>query len=290
MKIAYLLDTGSSYNIGLEPDCFFVPMIIDVVDKHSTQSYKDQIDITNDELNKILNSKKIIRTSQPTIGSIMEKANEIFQQYEKIITIPFSSVLSSTYSTFLNLQKEYGKEKFLVADANTMSITGNWLVSDLKKYIESNGDINQDELDNITRRIRQSQCGSLIISDSSYLISGGRISGFKGLIVKTLKLKLIIKFHGGLEFANKSNNFFNAIDKSLEIIDLVTEFRKYGIKRYTIMTSLEDEEENDKNIRYIKSILGNEDKCYISELPGCVQCHTGPNNFSILIESYKEPD
>ncbi|MDE5651519.1 MAG: DegV family protein, partial [Ureaplasma sp.] len=136
----------------------------------------------------------------------------------------------------------------------------------------------------------QSQCGALIISDSSYLIAGGRISGFKGLIVKTLKLKLIVKFQGGLDFANKSNNFLNAIDKSLEIIDEVVEYKKYGIKRYTIMTGLEDKEENEKNIRYIKSLLGNEDKCFLSELPGCVQCHTGPNNFSILIESYKEID
>ena len=143
MKIAYLLDTGSSYNISGESDCFFVPMIIDIVDKNLTHSYKDQIDITNVELSKILSNKKTVRTSQPTIGSIMEKATEIFQEYEKIIAIPFSSALSSTYSSFLTLQNEYGKDKFLVADANTMSITGNWLVSDLKKYIESNGDINQ---------------------------------------------------------------------------------------------------------------------------------------------------
>ena len=285
MKIAYLLDTGSSYNIGQDQDCFFVPMIIDIIDNDLSTSYRDQIDITNLELHKILFDKKSVRTSQPTIGSIMEKAIEIFTKYDKIIAIPFSSALSSTYSTFLSLKKEYGNDKFLVANANTMSITGNWLVSDLKKYIESKGDINQEELDNITKKICESQCGALIVSDSSYLISGGRISGFKGLIIKTLKLKLIIKFQGDLQFANKSNNFLNAIDKSLEIID-----QQYGIKRYTIMSSLENKDDNEKNISYIKSLLGNEDKYYVSELPGCVQCHSGPNNFSILIESYKEID
>lgn len=290
MKIAYLLDTGSSYNIGQDQDCFFVPMIIDIIDNDLSTSYRDQIDITNLELHKILLDKKSVRTSQPTIGSIMEKAIEIFTKYDKIIAIPFSSALSSTYSTFLSLKKEYGNDKFLVANANTMSITGNWLVSDLKKYIESKGDINQEELDNITKKICESQCGALIVSDSSYLISGGRISGFKGLIIKTLKLKLIIKFQGDLQFANKSNNFLNAIDKSLEIIDQQIEFKKYGIKRYTIMSSLENKDDNEKNISYIKSLLGNEDKYYFSELPGCVQCHSGPNNFSILIESYKEID
>ena len=290
MKIAYLLDTGSSYNIGQDQDCFFVPMIIDIIDNDLSTSYRDQIDITNLELHKILLDKKSVRTSQPTIGSIMEKATEIFTKYDKIIAIPFSSALSSTYSTFLSLKKEYGNDKFLVANANTMSITGNWLVSDLKKYIESKGDINQEELDNITRKICESQCGALIVYDSSYLISGGRISGFKGLIIKTLKLKLIIKFQGDLQFANKSNNFLNAIDKSLEIIDQQIEFKKYGIKRYTIMSSLENKDDNEKNISYIKSLLGNEDKYYVSELPGCVQCHSGPNNFSILIESYKEID
>lgn len=290
MKIAYLLDTGSSYNIGSNPDCFFVPMIIDIIDNKTTRSYKDQIDITNLELNEILLDKKSVRTSQPTVGSIMEKAKELFEKYDKIIAIPFSSALSSTYSTFLSLKKEYGDDKFLVADANTMSITGNWLVSDLKKYIESKGDINQEQLDNITRRICQSQCGALIISDSSYLISGGRISGFKGLIIKTLKLKLIVKFQGGLQFADKSNNFLNAIDKSLQVIDEAIEYKKYGIKRYTIMSSLQNKEDTERNINYIKSLLGNEDKYYVSELPGCVQCHSGPNNFSILIESYKEID
>lgn len=284
MKIAYLLDSGSSFNIFDEKDCYFVPMGITVTDGNIEKNHFDDNNFNGDKLKEILAPKSIVKTSQPIIGQIICLIEDLLKSYDKIIIIPFSRHLSSTFNSVLSVQKQFGNDKVLVADINAMSIIGNWFVNDLKDYISKNNDINQEILDFLSKNFREHQCGALIVNDSSRLISGGRLKGIKGLIVKTLKLKLIIKYDGKLEFANKAIHIQDAIDKALDIINETCKFYKNGIKRYAIFADLNDEKENKKYIEYVQSKLKT-DYFYIAKLPNCVQCHTGLNSFSILIES-----
>lgn len=125
MKVAFLFDSGSSFNIDNKPNCFVIPMSIIVKNNGNEKIYLDNVDINRKQLCEIIDSNSTILTSQPNIGQIITTIEKLLSEYELIIAIPFSKYLSSTYNTILNLQSEYGANKFLVADINAMGITGN---------------------------------------------------------------------------------------------------------------------------------------------------------------------
>lgn len=285
MKIAYLFDSGSNFNLDDSLDCFIVPMVINIKNDGNETTYLDNRNISRQELNNTLNTNAQITTSQPIIGQLIETIEKIYQSYDLIIAIPFSKHLSSTFATIASLQNEYGKEKFLVADTNTMCITGNWFLQEIKTYLATHSTINQEQLDKLASKTRENMCGAVIVGDTKRLIAGGRLKGLKGLIAKTLKLKLIIKFKGNLDFKDKSLSLKDAIDKTLKIIDEDCEFRKYGIKRCSILADLNNQEENEKLFDYIIEQLNTDTMIEKALLPGCVISHTGSNTLSILMES-----
>lgn len=283
-KIAFLLDTGSSYNLN-EPDCYIVPMVITVEENGKEISYFDGENITRKELVSFLNEHKKVSTSQPVVGMVMEKIEDLLTKYDLIISVPFTKGLSSTYNTLLTLQKEYGEDKLLVADANEMSTSGNWLVKELKEHLNSVESFTQADLDKFTSSVVKRLCGAVIVTDVNQLIAGGRLKGIKGLIAKTLKLKLVIKYEGNLEFSAKDKTLEGAINKTLDVINSRNNFRKKGIKNISIFADLSDKKENDKYIDYVKSIVGVDANYSDGLLPGCVIMHTGNDTFSILIEA-----
>lgn len=285
MKIAYLFDSGSNYEIKFENDCFVVPMVINIKENEKESTYFDNEQISREKLEQLIDSNTPITTSQPVIGHLIETIDSIYKSYDVIIAIPFASALSSTYNCILNLQREYGKDKFLIANIDAMGITGNWFLQEVKEYVQTHATINQEEIDKLSNSFKANVCGSVIVTDTKRLILGGRLKGLKGLIAKTLKLKLIIKYKHNLEFKDKSLHLKDAIDKTLDIIDEDCEFRKYGIKRCSILPNLCSQEDNEKFYQYIIEKLNT--KAYISKslLPGCVICHTGCDTISILIES-----
>lgn len=285
MKIAYLFDSGSNFNLDDSLDCFIVPMIINIKNSNGETTYLDNVNISRQELNNALNSNTQVTTSQPIIGHLIETIEKIYESYDLIIAIPFSKYLSSTFATIASLQNEYGKDKFLVADVNTMCITGNWFLQEIKTYLSIHKTINQEELDKLAIKAREDMCGVVIVGDTKRLIAGGRLKGLKGLIAKTLKLKLIIKFKGSLDFKDKSLSLKEAVDKTLKIIDEDCEFKKYGIKRCSILADLNNQEENEKLFDYVIEQLNTNTMIEKALLPGCVISHTGSNTFSILMES-----
>lgn len=284
MKVAFLFDSGSSFNIDNKPNCFVIPMSIIVKNNANEKIYLDNVDINRKQLCEIIDSNSTILTSQPNIGQIITTIEKLLSEYELIIAIPFSKYLSSTYNTILNLQSEYGANKFLVADINAMGITGNWFMNYIDDYLKSHKTIDQTTLNKITENIKNNQCGGVIISDTKRLLIGGRIKSFKNLVIKTLKLKLIIKFKGDLEFSDKSISLKDSVDKLLKIINDNCEFKKYGIKNCSIMADLNNHKVNNELLEYTINKLS-PNKIENSLLPGCVICHTGTDTFSILIES-----
>lgn len=290
MKIAFLFDSGSSFHIINEKDCFVLPMVISTKQNGIEKSYLDGVDINRKELESIINSGTQISTSQPIIGQIIEMIEDLYKTYDIIIAIPFPKSLSSTFNSILSFQKQYGADKFLVADVSAMSITGNWFFYKLKNYLDEHKTITQDQLNKLANEFKENTCGSVVVTDTKRLIAGGRLKGIKGLIAKTLKLKLIIKFKESLEFKEKTLHIKDAIDKVLDIIDKDCKFKKYGVKHAAIDISLSNEtiENNEKYYEYFVEKLSQKN-IEISKfsLPGCVICHTGAEYIAILIETNK---
>ena len=283
-KVAFVLDTGSSYNLLNSPDVYVLPINIHINDNNNKELNFFENNINRNEIYNHINNNHMIKTSQPIIGDAIQLFEKLIKQYDLVIVIPFSRHLSNTYSSIKSVANQIDKNKIIVLDANPMSITGNWCVNEIKEYINNSKNININKIEQIAKKYTKKQCGMLILNDLKQLIAGGRLKGIKAILVKILKLKLCIKYNGDLEFVAKEMSMENAINKSIEIIDKKIKFTKLGIKRVAIFPELNNEEDNKKYCEYLKQKLNVLNVEY-ALLPTSVIVHTGPNTFSFIIES-----
>ena len=283
-KIAFLLDTGSSFKLFDHENCYICPINICIEQNNKEIVYQEDIDINRNEIYSLIDNNVNIKTSQPTLGKIMELMNDIVKKYDLIIAIPFSKHLSNTYNTIVSCAKQINKNKIIVLDSHPMSITGNWLMNDIINLNNSGVDINQKSLDKLAKKYRENQCGVVIVNDLKQLIAGGRLTGIKGLLAKALKLKLSIMYMGDLKLCAKDLSLEGAINKSIDEINKKIHFSKNGIKRVVIFPDLKDDNDNQKYSNYLINKLKYKNVEY-ALLPTSVAVHTGTNTFSFIIES-----
>lgn len=61
-------------------------------------TYQEETDLTTEEFyTKVKEAKELPKTSQPSVGVIMEKIEELKQKYDDVIAITLSSGISGTY-------------------------------------------------------------------------------------------------------------------------------------------------------------------------------------------------
>lgn len=288
-RYKFILDSGSAYLPATPKDVTVLPMCINVEQNHELKTYISNQDITRKELKHFLDEKAIVSTAQPVLGETITVIEKALTEYEKVIVLPISKELSGHYKSLLLLQKDWG-DRVIVLDSLTIGIEGDWIVEELKALIDKNEiELAQEALNNWIYKHQQYVCGAVIVGDTKQLIQGGRLKGIKGLIAKTLKLKLIIKYDGKLDYVAKDLTFDGAVLKTLDIIDKQIKFRKNGIKKITVMNDLDNQEHGHKLTELVKSQLLREN-VHIEQslLPDCVVSHTGFDTFSILIQA-KEP-
>lgn len=283
-KIGFLLDTASSYNLEKKENCCILPINIFIEENGKENIYNENENITREEVYDFINKDNKIKTSQPILGVILEKMNEMISNYDLVIAIPFSKHLSNTFNTIKSCANQIDKNKILVLDSHPMSITGNWLVEEIEELNKQDVEINQKVLEKLAKKYRDSQCGVVIVNDLKRLIVGGRLSGIKGLLAKTLKLKLSIMYNGNLSLCTKDLTLEGAINKSIDEINKINNFKKLGIDRVVVFPDLEKQEDNEKCIEILKSKLKVSNVEY-ALLPTSVVTHTGTNTFSFIILS-----
>ena len=95
MKTAIVVDSGSNiYNETIEKDGLFsVPLQL----TYEGNSYKESIEITNEQVNTLMQDGVLIQTSLPSLGEISDLFEQIKKDgYDQIFAVPITSGLSST--------------------------------------------------------------------------------------------------------------------------------------------------------------------------------------------------
>lgn len=196
MKIGLVTDSSATllpeeikkYNIEVVP----VPVEI------GGKVYHEGEDITTKEFyEKLRKSKKIPKTSQPSI-------QETLRRYKKLANAGYDAIISihlgSTISGFIpNIEAEVknlkGMPKIYVFDSLiTVRLMGH-LVLYAAKQIEKDGDHADPEqiIENL-KKIRKSIGELFIVNDLQNLVKGGRLSNAGALIGNVLKIKPLLTF------------------------------------------------------------------------------------------------
>ena len=190
-KTAILTDSNSgiTQSMGKELGVSVVPMPFFI---NGEQFYED-IDLTQEKFYQKLKEDADISTSQPSIGELQERFEQLLKDYDEIVFIPMSSGLSSTCQTATMLAEDYDG-KIYVVNNQRISITQRQSVLDAKALVEKGYSAKQ--IKEILERDKFQSSIYITLDTLKYLKKGGRITPAAAAIGTMLKLNPVLQIQG----------------------------------------------------------------------------------------------
>ena len=289
MKAAILTDTNSGINEieAEELGIYVIPMPVLI----EQETFFEGRDLTNDKLCSILESGAKVSTSQPALGEVIDKWEELLKQgYDEIVYIPMSSGLSSSCSCAKAAAEDY-EGKVYVVDNHRISVTQKASVLKAKKMADDG--IKASEIAEYLENDKYNSSIYVSVDKLDYLKRGGRITPAVAAIASILKIKPVLSIQGEKldSYAKVRGNMYRCEMKMLDAMkmDIETRFSQpnvallhIGVAGFGIT-----EEQADKWLEMTKEAFPDADVHY-DGLPASIGTHTGPGTVGIgLSVDYK---
>lgn len=283
MKTAILTDTNSGISAkeAAELGIYVMPMPVIIED----EIYYEGQNLTEEQFYEALTSGKKVTTSQPSPGDLLDKWDELLEEYEQLIYIPMSSGLSNSCSAAKGLALDY-EGRVYVADNHRISVTLRESVLTAKRLVDEGKTASE------TRELLEKEAfhSSIYISVNTleYLKKGGRITPAAAMIGNVLSIKPVLTIQGEkLDSYTKVRGSMKKCEaKMLEAVrkDISTRFSDVPIHKMHIGTAgagltAEDQQEW---LGLVADEFPDAD-VYYNPLSASIGCHTGPGAAGIGI-------
>lgn len=289
-KLAMVFDSGAGEMYKEIKDSYLIPLTITEKDGKNLIEYKDLKTISTEEIYQKIRDGKDLSTAQMTVGDAYILIEDLLEKYEYVFVMPLTKGITGSLNTWYQIKDDIGNNHLVVFDTRDVGFGLVIQGMEIKRLFEKeNKSIKEIEeyIDGWAAR----RNASLIVNDMDALIKGGRVSKFKGKIAKMLGLKILIEFHGGLEFKDKASSLEKIVDSAMKSIDEYTNFTKKGIYKVIFCNNLSKDEfkEYGEFKRLCKEWIKNKDLKYKKEheyenkLPSVITVHTGVDSFTVYI-------
>lgn len=191
--------------------------------------FEDYIDITAEEFyNRISKDTSIdIKTSQPPIGTIIEKYEKLRDEgYDNILAITISTKLSGIYQACKLASEMTDGVNVRVVDSKSVSFGELYLVLEAIKHINEGL-----ELEEVAQKIEAiiPNINILVYVDTlKFLVKNGRLSATSGAIGTLLKIKPILRMNqedGSLIPYERIRTSKKALQRIYEVFEAETKDR-----------------------------------------------------------------
>ena len=270
MKTAIVVDSGSNiYNETIEKDGLFsVPLQL----TYEGNSYKESIEITNEQVNTLMQDGVLIQTSLPSLGEISDLFEQIKKDgYDQIFAVPITSGLSSTLGAMKTAAQLVDIPFDYIDCFTTMHIQ--LLVALRAHDLFKQGKTNDEVKKNLNEMIDRSE--TIIIPDNlDHLSKGGRLSPLAAKLGGLLRIKPILHLNretkGVIEALDKVRTMTRAID------EVIKRMKKAGVdEHYQItFTHVMAEKEAEQTIKKMKETFPHT-KIVERDLITTVSAHVG---------------
>lgn len=219
----------------------------------------------------------------PTTAQINEfAAKEYFEnllkQGEDVLHISFSSALSGTYNTIArvaNKLNETNKNKVVVIDSLNACMGEGLLV--LKAVELKNAGKLIEEIESEIKNYIPKVCSYFTVEQLKYLVRGGRVSKFSGIVGSVLNIKPILRVDNN----GKLVSFKKVITRKKSINELSNIVRdKIADKNYVYICHTVCLEEANKLAEQLKDTV--DVNPIITDLTQVIGCHTGPGLLAVF--------
>ena len=193
MKIAIMTDSNSGITQAEAKElgiyCIPMPFTID------GKEFEEDINLTQEHFYEKLMGGAEVFTSQPTIGIIAKKWDEILKTHDAIIHNPMSSGLSGSCQTAMMMADEdQYKGKVFVVDSQRISVTQKADVLDALAM--ANKGYSAQEIYDYLMNNKMNATIYVTVDTLEYLKKGGRLSPAAATLAGLLKIKPILTIQG----------------------------------------------------------------------------------------------
>lgn len=256
-------------------DITVIPLTVNFED----ESYRDGIDITNEEFfSKLQKTKKLPTTSQVTPGKFIEALENVMELNgnDEVVVITMSSSLSGTYSSALAAKDALGSDRIHIVDSRNVSFALGMLVI-RSASLAMKGATAVEIVKDIEARIIN-QRTYVLFDTTDYLAKGGRLSAGKAIASKILNIKPILEIKDGrlvpIDKVRSKKKFVKWVFDYLENHGISLQNKPVGIFCAT------HPEERKELVSELEKYY-NFSKVYESEVGSVVGTYSGPGCIAI---------
>lgn len=287
MKTAIITDTNSGINKkeADEMGIFLLPMPVNVSDK----TYLEGIDISLDEMYGMMEEGIETTTSQPSPGSLMEKWDDILDEYDEIVHIPMTSGLSGSCENAKGLARGY-EGKVIVVDNHRISVPQRESVLEAKAMADAG-----KEGKEIAQYLEDTgmDCSIYItVSDLKYLRRSGRLGSTSAFLGSLLNIKPILTIQGEkIDAFAKCRGLKICERKMIEALenDINTRFKDVPEDNIQVLVAgtLKEQSEIDEWTKTVQDAFPYS-KVYYNALPCSILSHVGPGcrGIAVVVKKY----
>ena len=191
-KVAILTDTNS----GITPaeqerlGIYVIPMPFYIND----ELHYEYVDLTQDHFYEMLGNDCTITTSMPSVGDVMDKFDELLEDYDEVVYIPMSSGLSSSCQTAMMVAEDDYEDKVFVVDNQRISVTMRLSCLEAKKLADEGK--SGAEIKAYLEEHKKESTIYITVDTLQYLKKGGRLTPAVAAIGTLLHIKPVLQIQG----------------------------------------------------------------------------------------------
>ena len=237
------------------------------------QEYKDQVDISTEQLYDYLKDGKTPSTSQPNTGYLIEKM-EAWQKenYEAIIVVTCSADLSGTNNGFHLAKDTVGLDNVYIYDSRQVGAPIMDMAIRSKQLADEGKDV--DEIFKVLEEKTKHSFSFLYPDNFDQLSRSGRLSPMAARMASMLKIKALLC----LDEQGKSVDKYSMSRTEVKVLKAITDkFHELGVnaKKYKIYISHADNIVFAKKAKILLQTTFHGIEVEINNLPAVLTCHGG---------------
>ena len=237
------------------------------------QEYKDQVDISTEQLYDYLKDGKTPSTSQPNTGYLIEKM-EAWQKenYEAIIVVTCSADLSGTNNGFHLAKDTVGLDNVYIYDSRQVGAPVMDMAIRAKQLADKGKDV--DEIFKVLEEKTKHSFSFLYPDNFDQLSRSGRLSPMTARMASMLKIKALLC----LDEQGKSVDKYSMSRTEVKVLKAITDkFHELGVnaEKYKIYISHADNIVFAKKAKLLLQTTFHGIEVEINNLPAVLTCHGG---------------
>ena len=237
------------------------------------QEYKDQVDISTEQLYDYLKDGKTPSTSQPNTGYLIEKM-EAWQKenYEAIIVVTCSADLSGTNNGFHLAKDTVGLDNVYIYDSRQVGAPVMDMAIRAKQLADEGKDV--DEIFKVLEEKTKHSFSFLYPDNFDQLSRSGRLSPMAARMASMLKIKALLC----LDEQGKSVDKYSMSRTEVKVLKAITDkFHKLGVnaEKYKIYITHADNIVFAKKAKLLLQTTFHGIEVEINNLPAVLTCHGG---------------